>query len=61
MGFVARFDQIGGAQKLFLAVAQRVANGLLHLRVGELALAGRLFRDQLQDAIAASAYADRLA
>ena len=56
---VARFDHIGRAEELFLAIAQRVANGLLHLRVGEIALAGGLFREQFQDSISLIRHADR--
>ena len=43
---------------MFLAVAQCVANGLLHLRISEIALAGGLLREQLQDSIALIGHAD---
>ena len=53
MSFVARFHQIRGAEKLFLAGAQGVADGLLDLDVGEFALTGRFLRQELQNDVAA--------
>ena len=49
-GFVAGYGEIGGAEELFLAVAQGVANGLLDLRVVDAAEAGGFASDELQDA-----------
>src|SRR5579884_1888803 len=46
-GFVAQRGEVGGAEQLLLAVAQRFPNRLLHLRIGELALSRRNLRDQL--------------
>src|SRR3989441_5437425 len=50
-GFIASSGQVGGAEQLFLAVAQGVADGLLHLRIGEVALPGGFASDQAQDAV----------
>ncbi len=49
---VARHFVIGVAQYLIGAVAQVFADVLLHARVVQIALAGRLLGDHLQDAIA---------
>src|SRR4029077_13229069 len=48
-GFVASLGEIGGAEELLLAIAEHVADALLHLRIGELALPGGLPGDELED------------
>ncbi len=47
---VASDGEIRGPEQLFLAVAQRVADGLLHLRIGEPAQAGSFAGNQFQNA-----------
>src|SRR4029077_8292220 len=49
--FVARNRQIRRAQQLLFAVAQRVANSLLHLRIGSPTLSRRFTRHQFQNPI----------
>src|SRR4029077_19290930 len=47
---VACYREIRSAEQLFLAVAERVADGLLHLRIGEAAKSGSFACDELEDA-----------
>src|SRR6266852_9999397 len=49
--FIAGDGKVRGAQELFLAVLKSVANGLLDLRIGKVALSGRFARDELQDCV----------
>src|SRR5580704_3828805 len=56
---IARFDHVCGTEELLFAIAQRVANRLLYLRIGQIALARWLFRNQLQYSVALVRYANR--
>ena len=51
-GVVACDGEIGGAKELLFAVAERVANGLLDLGIGDAALAGGFAGDEFEDAVA---------
>ena len=50
MGFVTRDCQVSVTKKLFFAIAQGVANRLLHLRIVHAALACSFAGNQLEDA-----------
>ena len=43
-GFVAGDCQVCGTEQLLFAISQRVADSLLHLRIGDVALAGGFAR-----------------
>src|ERR1017187_1426025 len=51
LGLVAQHLVVSALQQLLAAVAQLLADVLLHLRVAEIALAGRLARQQLEDGV----------
>src|SRR5437899_12566776 len=50
-GFIASSGEVGGADQLLLAVAQGVADGLLDLRIGEVAMPRRLRSNQGRDGV----------
>src|SRR5580700_316396 len=49
---IARLSHIGSAQQLLFAISQSISNGLLHLRIRDFALAGRLFSHQFENVVA---------
>src|ERR1035437_9104840 len=55
LGFVVEHLEIGGLEQLRVAIAQGLADDLLHARVVQFALPGSFFGDQLVDGVAGSA------
>src|SRR5207249_4375788 len=49
LGLVTGDVIVSRLQQLVLAIQQLLADGLLHARIGQLALAARLLREHLQD------------